>query len=315
MSEEGLVFWIGFNAFVVAALVFDLCILRRKARAVTVREAAIQSLVWVTLALAFNAGVLFWKGPQVALQFFTGYIVEYSLSVDNIFVFLMLFSYFSVPAAYQHRVLFWGILGAIVMRGSFIVVGSALLARFEWIMYIFGGFLVLTGIKMGTQKEVELKPDSNPVLKLVRRFMPVTDRYQGQKLIIKRAGRLVATPLLLVLVLVETTDLLFALDSIPAVLAISRDPFIVYTSNVFAILGLRSLYFLLAGAVGMFRFLKYGLSVILTFVGAKMLLASFVHIPIPIALMVIVCVLASTIAASVLVPEKRDSGGGHRKAS
>lgn len=297
-------FWVGFNAFVVLALVFDLFVLHRKAHAVTVKEATIQSAGWIALSVAFNVLVYLWKGPQAGMEFLTCYLVEYSLSIDNIFVFIMIFSYFKVHPMYQHRVLFWGILGAIVMRGIFIVAGSALLEQFEWLIYIFGGFLVFTGVRMGTQKEMEVDPDANPVLKVVRKVMPVTDQYEGQRFFAKRAGRLFVTPLFLVLLLVESTDLVFAMDSIPAVLSISKDSFIVYTSNIFAILGLRSLYFMLSGAAGRFRFLKYGLAVVLTFVGIKMMIAHFVHIPIIVSLLVVFGVLLVSMAASVAIPEK-----------
>lgn len=304
MNGNELLLWIGFNLFVLAMLALDLGVFHRKAHAVTVREATIWSVAWVAMALAFNAGVFFWRGPDTAMEFFTGYLIEKSLSVDNIFVFLMIFSYFSVPAAYQHRVLFWGIIGALVMRGIFIAVGTTLLAKFHWIIYVFGAFLVLTGIKMGLQKERDIHPETNPVLKFFRRLMPIAEGYEEGSFFIWRAGRLFATPLFLVLLLVESTDLIFALDSIPAIFAVSMDPFIVYTSNVFAILGLRSLYFLLAGVMDLFRYLKLGLAAVLTFVGVKMMLVDVYKIPISFSLGVVFGILAISVVASVLIPSR-----------
>jgi tellurite resistance protein TerC len=292
--------WVGFNLFVLAMLVLDLGIFHRKAHAVSIREAAIWSAVWVALALLFNAGIYFFSGPEHALQFLTGYLIEKSLSVDNIFVFVLLFSYFSVPAAYQHRVLFWGILGALVMRGILIVLGAMLLENFHWVLYLFGAFLIVTGIRMAFNKDEAVHPERNPVLKLVRRVVPVTANFEGDRFLVRRAGQVLVTPLLLVLLVVETTDLVFALDSIPAIFAVSRDPFIVYTSNVFAILGLRSLYFVFANVMGKFYYLKFGLSVVLSFIGVKMVLADIFHMPIGLSLAVIAFVLATALIASIV---------------
>jgi tellurite resistance protein TerC len=256
--------------------------------------------VWVALALAFNAGIYWLRGPDPAIQFFTGYLIEKSLSIDNIFVFALIFGYFAVPAAYQHRVLFWGILGALVLRAAFILAGSALLAAFHWIIYAFGAFLVLTGIRMALHRNAELHPENNPVLRLVRRLLPVSQQYREDRIFVREAGRWAATPLFLVLVLVESTDIVFAVDSIPAIFAVTKDPFIVYTSNVFAILGLRSLYFLLAGVMGKFVYLKLGLSAVLVFVGVKMTLTDLYKIPSPISLGVIAALLTAAIVASLI---------------
>jgi tellurite resistance protein TerC len=281
-------------------LVIDLGIFHRKAHAVSIREAAIWSAVWVALALLFNAGIYFFSGPEHALQFLTGYLIEKSLSVDNIFVFVLLFSYFSVPAAYQHRVLFWGVLGALIMRGILIVLGAMLLENFHWVLYLFGAFLIVTGIRMAFNKDEAVHPERNPVLKLVRRVVPVTANFEGDRFLVRRAGQVLVTPLLLVLLVVETTDLVFALDSIPAIFAVTRDPFIVYTSNVFAILGLRSLYFVFANVMGKFYYLKIGLSVVLSFIGVKMVLADIFHMPIGLSLVVIAFVLATALIASIV---------------
>jgi tellurite resistance protein TerC len=292
--------WIGFNIFVLALLALDLGIFHRKAHAVSIKEASLWSVVWITLAMAFNAGVYFFSGPEPALQFFTGYLIEKSLSVDNIFVFALLFTYFSVPAASQHRVLFWGILGALVMRGMLIGLGVVLLEMFHWIIYLFGAFLIFTGFRMAFHKETELHPERNPLLRLVRRFVPVTNDYERDRFIVRRAGQVFVTPLLLVLLVVETTDLIFAVDSIPAIFAVTRDPFIVYTSNVFAILGLRSLYFVFANVMGKFYYLKLGLAVVLSYVGVKMVLADIYHIPTALSLTVIAVVLAVAAVASIV---------------
>ena len=252
------------------------------------------------MALLFNAGLYIFRGPDPALQFFTGWLIEKSLSVDNIFVFVLLFAAFSVPAAFQHRVLFWGIIGALIMRGILIAVGVVLLEQFHWIFYVFGAFLILTGIRMALHKEMEINPEKNPLLKLARRIFPVTKDYEQDHFVIRRAGQLMVTPLLLVLLIVESTDLVFALDSIPAVFAVTRDPFIVYTSNVFAILGLRSLYFVFANVIDKFTYLKLGLSIILTYVGVKMVLADVYHVPTLLSLAIIAVVLAGAIVASVI---------------
>ncbi|MEI7770944.1 MAG: TerC family protein [Chloroflexales bacterium] len=303
--------WVGFNTFVLAMLTLDLGVFHRKAHTVSVREALTWSAVWIALALIFNAIIfLFWdkmmpgssyRNGDAGLAFLTGYLIEKSLSVDNIFVIVLIFSYFAVPSAYQHRVLFWGILGALVMRGVMIGLGAALIHEFSWIIYIFGGFLIFTGIRMAFHKDEELHPEDNPLIKLFRRLMPVTERYEGDKFFIRRAGVRMATPLFLVLLMIESTDLIFAVDSIPAIFAVTQDPFLVYTSNVFAILGLRSLYFVLAGVVNKFHYLKLGLSVVLTFVGVKMLLVDTAFkIPTLISLGVVALILGLAIGASLI---------------
>jgi tellurite resistance protein TerC len=304
--------WVGFNAFVLAMLALDLGVFHRKAHEVSIREAGAWSLLWITLALAFNYVIYRSMGAEVGLQFLTGYLIEKALSVDNIFVFVLIFSYFQVPSRYQHRVLFWGVLGALLMRGAMIGAGAALIEKYEWVIYIFGAFLVFTGVRMSMQKEMDIRPESNPVIRLVKRFMPVTNHYHGQSFVVRETvgGRLrrVATPLLVVLVLVETTDLIFAVDSIPAIFAITTDPFIVYTSNVFAILGLRALYFLLAGVIHRFHYLKLGLSVVLVFVGVKMLVTYFdYHVPIGLSLAVIGGVLLLAVVASLVFPKRAEA--------
>jgi tellurite resistance protein TerC len=318
-----LTLWIAFNALVLGLLALDLFVFHRKAHAVSLKEAAGWTAFWIALALVFNAGVYWVAGPQKGLEFLTGYLIEKALSVDNIFVFVMVFAYFGIPAKYQHRVLFWGILGALLMRGAMIGAGAYLIHQFHWVIYIFGAFLVVTGIRMAFHREREIEPEANPVIRLVRRLVPITSRYHGQKFFVRepageggtgpraagggrRATRLVATPLFVVLVFIETTDLLFAVDSIPAIFAITEDPFIVYTSNVFAILGLRALYFLLAGVIDRFHFLQVGLSAVLVFVGAKMLLADLVPIPIGISLGVVALVLGVSVGASLLWPKLPD---------
>ncbi len=300
MLETNIWFWILFNLFVIGLLVLDLSVFHRKAHEVSLKEALIWSVVWIALALMFNVGVYFVGGSEPALQFFTGYLIEKSLSVDNIFVFVLLFSYFGVAPAYQHRVLFWGIIGALVMRGALIAVGSALLERFSWVIYIFGAFLIFTGIRMAFHKEGEIEPAKNPVVRLARRVFPVAEDYQGERFVIRRAGQTFITPLLLVLLVVETTDLIFAVDSIPAIFAVTSDPFIVYTSNVFAILGLRALYFVFASVIDKFYYLRAALAVILTFVGVKMILTHQFHIPTLLSLLVIALVLAVAIVASIV---------------
>src|SRR5688572_23542789 len=286
--------WIGFNLFVLLMLALDLGVFHRKAHVVSIREATLWSVVWIALAMVFNLGLYFfwdqvsptseYTNSEASLAFFTGYLIEKSLSVDNIFVFVLIFTFFAVPAAYQHRVLFWGIIGALIMRGTLIAVGATLLKEFHWIIYVFGAFLIFTGIRMALHRNEEMHPERNPLIKLIRRIMPVTDNYEGDKFFIRRAGKLIATPLFLVLLLVESTDLIFAVDSIPAIFAVTEDPFIVYTSNVFAILGLRSLYFLLAGVVDKFYYLKLGLSVVLVFVGIKMVMVDLYKIPVGLSL-------------------------------
>ena len=292
--------WVGFNIFVLAMLALDLGVFHRKAHALSLKEASIWSVVWITLAMVFNAGLYLFAGPEPALQFFTGYLIEKSLSVDNIFIFVLLFTFFKVPAAYQHRVLYWGILGALIMRGTLIAVGVALIESFHWIIYLFGAFLIFTGIRMGFHKEIEVHPENDLLLKFIRRFVPVTENYEHDRFFVRRAGQVMVTPLLLVLLVIDTTDLIFAVDSIPAVFAVTRDPFLVYTSNIFAILGLRSLYFVLAGIMEKFYYLKLGLSVILTFVGVKMVLADVFSLPTALSLVVIAVVLTIAIVASIV---------------
>src|SRR5688572_16734097 len=267
------ILWIGFAAFVLAMLALDLGVFHRKAHEEPVREALMWTGFWVALALAFNVGVYFWLGSERGLEFLSGYLIEKALSVDNIFVFILIFSAFSVPAKFQHRTLFWGVFGALVMRGVFIFLGSALLQKFHWVAYLFGGFLVFTGIKMLVQREAEVHPERNPLVRLFRRIVPSVEGYREGKLTVVEGGKRYATPLFLVLVAIEATDLVFAVDSIPAIFAITKDPFIVYTSNVFAILGLRALYFAIAGVISKLHYLKVGLSLVLAFVGIKMLVA------------------------------------------
>ncbi|HMQ34706.1 MAG TPA: TerC family protein [Chloroflexaceae bacterium] len=310
--------WVGFNLFVLAMLAIDLGVFHRTAHEVSVKEAAIWSVVWISLALAFNGLLyLFWErlvpgssytAGEAGLAFLTGYLIEKALSVDNIFVFVLIFTYFSVPAKYQHRVLFWGILGALVMRGAMIFAGAALIYRFHWVIWIFGVFLIFTGIRMAMSKDEKLEPEKNPVIKLFRRFMPVSEQYDGQKFFTVKNGVRMATPLFLVLLMVETTDLVFAVDSIPAIFAVTQDPFIVYTSNVFAILGLRALYFVLAGVIHKFHYLKLGLSVVLAFVGVKMLLPDLTaallgvsyKIPTGVSLSVVATIISVAVAASLM---------------
>jgi len=304
MDSDRLVLWIFFNLFVLGMLALDLGVFHRKAHSVSIKEAAIWSSVWVGLALIFNFGVYFTWGQEKALEFLTGYVIEKSLSVDNLFVFLMIFQYFNTPAEYQHRILFWGIVGALVLRAVFIAAGAALLTNFHWMIYVFGGFLVVTGIKMMLQGDEKIEPEHNPVVRLFRRMMPVSHEYHGQNFFIVKNGKRQATLMMLVLIVVETTDVIFAVDSIPAIFAVTQDPFIVYTSNVFAILGLRALYFMLAGIMGMFVYLKVGLSFVLCFVGTKMLLVDVYKIPIGVSLAVIGGVLALAILASLITAQR-----------
>ena len=292
--------WIGFGVFVLAMLTLDLGVFQRKSHAVGMKEALTWSAVWIALALLFNAGIWHWRGHAKGLEFLAGYLVELSLSVDNLFVFLLIFAYFKVPAQYQHKVLFWGILGALVMRAVFIGAGIALIQKFHWIVYFFGAMLVISGLKMAFEKDQEVHPEKNPALRLFRRFMPVTAEYQAGRFFVKPDQRWLATPLFIVLLMLETTDLVFAVDSVPAVLTITTDPFIVYTSNVFAILGLRSMFFALAGIMKLFHYLHYGLAAVLVFVGAKMLLADFYKIPTLTSLLVIIGLLAVAVVASLL---------------
>ncbi len=305
--ESQMMAWIGFHVFMLAMLALDLGVFHRKSHEVKFKEAIIWSAVWIVLALIFNAGVWKLRGSEVGLQFLTGYLIEKSLSVDNIFVFLIIFSYFAVPAAYQHKLLFWGVLGALAMRGILIAVGVALIARFHWIIYVFGTLLILTAVKMLWQHGKKMDLEKNPVLRLFRKVVPSTREYHGDKFWIKQGGKWLATPMLAVLVIVELSDLVFAVDSIPAILAISSDPFIVYTSNAFAILGLRSLYFALAGFAHKFHLLHYGLAAILAFVGTKMLLVDVYKIPVGISLAVIAALLTISTVGSVLFPAKVES--------
>jgi tellurite resistance protein TerC len=293
--------WIGFGAVVLIMLALDLGVLNRKAHVISLKEAGIWTAVWIALSLAFGAVIWGLLGPTAGVQFLTGYLIEKSLSVDNIFVFVLIFSYFSVPPLYQHRVLFWGVLGALIMRAIMIGAGVALIHRFEWIVYVFGAFLIYSGIRMARQNhDEEIDPNANPVIRLFRRMMPVTSEYHGEKFTIIQQGKRFATPLLLVLIMIETTDLIFAVDSIPAILAISQDPFIVYTSNIFAILGLRSMYFLLASVIDKFRYLKVGLSIILVYVGAKMLATAVgFHIDPFVSLGIISAILTISVVASL----------------
>lgn len=308
MINTNIWFWVGFVGFVLAMLSLDLGVFHRRPHEVRPKEAAIWTIVWVMLAFAFAAGLFYFYGHEVSLTFLTGYVIEESLSIDNIFVIVLIFEYFRVPKTCHHRVLFYGILGALVMRGIFIGLGSVLIARFQWILYVFGAMLVITGIRMAVKGDEEFQGEENAVVRLVRRFIPMTASYSGKHFFVVEAGRRLATPLLLVLILVEFTDLIFAVDSIPAIFGVTTDPFIVFTSNIFAILGLRSLYFLLAAVVDRFYLLKYGLAVILTFVGVKMLGESFFHISIVLSLVIILGVLALSIVASLLWPRKALDG-------
>ena len=295
-----------FTVFIIAMLMIDLGVLQRKEKDVKIKEALGWSAFWIGLAVLFNVGLYLWHGKETSLQFFTGYLIELSLSVDNLFVFVLIFMYFKVPSHYQHKVLFWGIIGAQVMRGLLIGLGVALIAKFHWIIYLFGIFLVITGVKMGFQKEeMEVRPEKNILVRLVKKFIPVTSGYHGSRFFLKLEGHYYATLLFIVVLVVETTDLLFALDSIPAIFAITTDPFIVYTSNIFALLGLRSLYFALAGLMNLFHYLKIGLSIVLTFVGLKMLLVEIFPIPIGITLAVVGGVILLSIAASLRWPSKK----------
>lgn len=301
--------WLGFNVVVLALLALDLGLFHRKDHAVTPKEAGLWTLVWITLSLIFCAGIWRFQGPTVGLQWLTAYVVEYALSVDNLFVFLMVFSYFRVAPEHQHRVLFWGIMGAFVMRASLIIAGTALVKQFHWLMYLFGAFLVFTAVKMLVSKDEEIDPEQKGIVKFARRVLPVARLGEGSRFTVKEDGRRKFTPLFIVLVVVEATDLLFALDSIPAVLGISQDAFIIYTSNVCAILGLRSLFFVVASLMDKFHFLKVGLSAILGFVGVKMLITFFdIHVPIGISLGVIAGILVASIVASLVWPKQPEPG-------
>jgi TerC family integral membrane protein len=300
--------WIGFSVFIVTMLSLDLGLFNRKAHTIRYREAWIWSGVWITLAMIFAGLVFHYQGSKRGLEFLTGYLIELSLSVDNLFVFLLIFSYFKVPAKFQHRVLFWGVMGALVMRLTMIFVGAALIQRFNWIIYIFGGFLVYTGIKMFRHDEVDIQPEQNVAVRIVTRFLPISRHYEEQKFFTKIDGKRTGTLLLLVLIVVEVTDLVFAVDSIPAIFAITTNTFIVYTSNVFAILGLRSMYFLLAGVVEKFRYLRTGLAIVLTFIGLKMLVVALgFHIPIWFSLAFVALVLLSSVLASLWIKAPPDT--------
>jgi tellurite resistance protein TerC len=293
--------WFAFLAFIVGMLAIDLLMFQREAHAVSMREAAIWSGVWVTLGLTFGAIVWLWQGPQAGGEYLAGYLIEKSLSVDNIFIFALVFGYFAVPAEYQHRVLFWGVFGALVFRAIFIAAGATLLDQFHWMIYVFGAFLVITGIRMARSTDEHVDPGKNPVLRMFRRLVPMTDGLRDERFFVKEAGRRLATPLLAVLVVIETTDIIFAIDSIPAIFAVTTDTFLVFTSNAFAILGLRALYFLLAGMIGRFSYLKVGLAFVLAFVGVKMLISEVYKVPIWLSLTVI----ALAIGGSVIVSLRR----------
>jgi len=303
--------WLAFGALIIILLVLDMKVFHRKSGVITIKQSLMWTAFWICLALLFNLGIWLWKRDTgMALDYLTCYLIEKSLSIDNLFVFLMVFSFFAVPSAYQHKVLFWGIIGAIVLRLAFIEAGATLLENFDWVFYIFGAFLIIAALRMAFQKEKELHPEKNPILKLLRKFVGVTDCYEGDRFFIKRAGKYIATPLLIVVIIIETTDVVFALDSIPAAFSITTDKFIVYTSNIFAILGLRSLYFALAGIMPLFHYLKYGLVVVLMFVGIKMLLAQHYEIPTAIALGVVLVVLVIAVVASIIRNRRNKTADG-----
>lgn len=306
MIHHSVFLWIAFNIFVLIMLAVDLGIFNRQAHRISIKESLIWTGVWVALAMVFGAGVYYFMGKSSALDFYTGYLIEKSLSVDNIFVFLLIFNYFKVSAMFQHKVLFWGILGALVMRFIFIYAGVALINEFHWIIYVFGAFLIYTGIKLAFEKDKEVHPENNPVLLLLRKVVPVSRMYYGSNFIFKKMGKWMVTPLFVVLIVIETTDLMFALDSIPAILAISHDPFIVYSSNVFAILGLRALYFAISGIMQLFHYLHYGLALILSFVGVKMLVSEFYHIPTHYALIFIGLTLTVSVVTSLIWPKEEE---------
>ncbi len=296
-----------FNLFVLGLLALDLLVFHRTPHAVTTREAALWSLFWVALSLLFNAGVFVFAGRQHGLEFLTGYLIEKALSIDNIFVFIVIFSYFGVPPAYQHRVLFWGVLGALVMRSLFIGLGTALISRFSWVLYFFGAILLYSGWKLLRHESVEVHPERNPVIRLARKVFPrITSGYDPPSFFLRRGGKIFITPLFLVLLAIETSDIMFAVDSIPAVFGVTRDPFIVYTSNVFAILGLRALYFLLAGAMTELSYLSTGLAVVLMFIGVKMLAEDFIHVPIAVSLALVAGIIGAAVAASLFKARPSD---------
>jgi tellurite resistance protein TerC len=298
-------FWIGFVSFLALMLAIDLGIFHRKSHTVSFKESLGWTLVWIALAMIFAAIVYYWKGSDKAIEFITGYVIELSLSIDNLFIFILVFSYFHVPQQYQHKVLFWGILGALVMRVIFIFAGVALISKFHWIIYVFGAIIIVSGVKMLFQKDKKIEPEKNPLIRLVKKMIPVTNEYHGDQFFIKiKNGAWAATPLFIVLVFVEITDLIFAVDSIPAILAITTDTFIVFTSNAFAILGLRSLYFALAGMLNLFRFLHIGLSFVLIFIGLKMVLSDIYKVPIEYALLIVLSILLTSICASLILKKK-----------
>jgi tellurite resistance protein TerC len=300
MPDQQSLLWIGFIVLVFILLALDLGVFHRKAHVIKMKEAILLSLFWISIAVMFNIVIYFQFGEQKAFEFLTGYVIEKALSVDNLFVFLMVFSYFHVSSVYQHKILFWGILGALIMRAIFIAAGVTLIEQFHAVIYIFGAFLVITGIKMALMGDKKIEPEKNPVLRYLRKVVPIAENYHDDKFFIKRVGKYFATPLFVVLVVVESTDIIFAVDSIPAILAITIDPFIVYTSNVFAILGLRALYFALAGVMPMFYYLNYGLSAILAFVGTKMLISDYYEVPIMVSLGVVAAILITSVSLSVI---------------
>ena len=305
--------WIAFNAMVLALLAIDLGVFNRKAHAVTVREALGWSAIWISLAVGFGLWIGSSMGRQSMLEFYAGYVVEQALSVDNLFVFILIFGYFRIPPELQHRVLFWGIIGALFMRGAMIGAGAVLIAQFHWIIYLFGAFLVFTGARMAFGGESEIEPESNPVIRLGRRFLPITTKFHGEHFFVRelvdgKAAKLVATPLFVVLALVETTDVVFAVDSIPAIFGVTRNPFLVYTSNVFAILGLRSMYFVIAGVIGKFHLLKFGLALVLTFVGLKMLVSDIWPLGIGLSLGIVGSLLAGSVLLSLVIKPKEAAG-------
>jgi tellurite resistance protein TerC len=304
MTDVGIGFWIGFNLFILTALGVDLYLFQRRPHVIRSKESLAWTAVWITFTLIFCITLYFWQSPMAALTFLTGYLIEFSLSMDNLFVFLMIFKYFAVPEKYIPRVLLWGILGALIMRAIFIFAGILLIQQFHFIIYIFGGLLLLTGIKLALEEDHEVHPENNLGLKLIRKIMPITKDYHDTHFFIRHSGKLMATPLFVVLLVIETTDLIFAIDSVPAVLAITQDPFLVYTANAFAILGLRALYFALAHLIEQFHYFHYGLAVLLSFIGIKMLTSDFLYIPIWLTLVVTVSILAISVIASILHPKK-----------
>jgi tellurite resistance protein TerC len=303
VNVQDMTLWTVFGVIVVGMFLLDVAVLHRRAHTVGMREALAWTAAWVTLALGFGAAIYVFKGADKGLEFLTGYVIEQSLSVDNVFVFAVIFAYFGIPKQYQHRVLFWGVAGAVVMRGIFILLGVAVLETLHWAIYVMGAFLIFTAFKLGTQGEADVDPNKNLAVRLFKRFMPVYQGFDGQKLFVRSNGRTYATLLFLALLVIETTDIVFAIDSVPAILSITRDPFIVYTSNMFAVLGLRALYFVVAGSLGEFRFLKYGLAAVLGFVGVKMLISEWYHVPVPASLAIIVVFIGSAIGASIIARE------------